>query len=173
MVNLRDLTSVTIGRHELIITWQAQFGPVHPAHTAPVAASGHLPLHDNSGQICIGVTNGAQLPIQHGKTLCPLRLEHHVVDPVIAMHQRPLAVIRWHMRFKSRHELVHRRHRIGFCCAVLLGPARNLARIIVAGRAIIRQANGVHIHIVQGCQDPVHIVKDRAPLRFWQLLQRR
>mmetsp|Transcript_22694 Transcript_22694/g.37344 ORF Transcript_22694/g.37344 Transcript_22694/m.37344 type:complete len:235 (-) Transcript_22694:2281-2985(-) len=73
------------------------------------------------------------------------------------MHQRALPVILGHFGGKAVHQPVHRRNVLGLRGAVLLGPAGHLPLQIVTGGAIIGQANGLDIDLMQGGQHPVHV----------------
>ncbi len=44
-------------------------------------------------------------------------------------------------------------------------PATDLAFEIIAGTAVVAQANGIHINIVQCRQDPVHLIVNCCSIR--------
>ena len=51
----------------------------------------HLPLHQMVGEIRERIAERRELPIEHREHLRLGRVEHHVVEPVVAVHDRDRA----------------------------------------------------------------------------------
>ena len=144
---------------------------VHASQSAPFLTRRHHPLHDDCGQIGIGVAGGGQFPIQNGGDFGLVLVEQHVVDAVIAMHQRALAILGGDVGIQPSNQFFHRRDVIGFRRPVLFGPAVDLAAVIITFGAIIRQARSVQINIVDRGQNPVHFVLNGAAVIAGQFVQ--
>ena len=66
-------------------------------------------------------------------------MEDHVVEAVVAVHQRGL-IRGGDVGGQPDEEILHRLDGLGLGGAVLLAPAPDLAREVVAGLAVVRKA---------------------------------
>ena len=90
-------------------------------------------------------------------------MEDHVVEPVVAMHDRDALLHRQGAR-QPFDQLLELRDVLGLGGAILLGPAIDLAREIIAGLAEIAEADIVGIVGVQLRQRLDLAGEDLAPL---------
>src|SRR3546814_5230679 len=74
-----------------------------------------------------------QFPVQQGDGARGIGVEHQVVDAVVAVHQANLAVVGRQMLRQPVDQRIHGGYRFGLGVAVLLAPAGDLPREIVAG----------------------------------------
>ena len=99
-------------------------------------------------------------------------MEHHIVQPVVAVHQAHRTVIRRHIGGQPLQQRFHGRYVLCFRGAVLLAPAIDLAFEIIARATVVAEAHGRHVDIVQRRHGGVHGVVDRRALgvvrRLWQ-----
>ncbi len=121
-------------------------------------------MHALIGEVGEGVAERRQFPVEHRQNLGLAGCEDHVVQPIVAMHQRDTAVIGRHMRLQPGDQPVHVGDRAGFRGAVLAGPAGELAFEIIAGFAEIAEPDRFDIDVVQCGQRGVHGVVDRRAL---------
>jgi len=90
-------------------------------------------------------------------------MEDQVVHAVVAVHDARLLARRDVLR-QPGDEVVHRLDLLGLGGPVLLGPAPDLTREIVARLAVVGQADGGVVHLVKRRDDAVHLVVDRRAL---------
>src|SRR5512146_2440871 len=82
-------------------------------------------------------------------------MENQLVQAIVAVHDARF-VSRRHMLRQPVDETVHRLDGARLARLVLLAPAANLAREVVAGLAVVGQSSGRDIDLVQLRQHPVH-----------------
>ena len=82
------------------------------------------------------IAEGRQLPVEHGDDARLGRVEHDVLEPVVAVGDGG-GLVRRHPLRQDGDQLLHRLDRLGLGAAVLLGPAVDLAGEIVAGPAVV------------------------------------
>ena len=111
----------------------------------------HGPLHQEIGEVGHGIAERRQFPVQHRLHARFRRMENHVVETVVAVDDRG-AHLRRHGFRQPLGELLEFRNVLGFRGAVLLGPAIDLAREIIAGLAEITQPDFLGIEHVEFCQ---------------------
>jgi hypothetical protein len=111
----------------------------------------HHPVHQEIAEVGQRIAQGRQLPVQHRHHARLGGVQDHVVQAIVAMDDRGDVV----GRAAGRQELdqpVHVLDRAGLGRLVLLGPAVDLAGEVVAGLAVVGQADGGVVDIVQGGQ---------------------
>ena len=98
-------------------------------------------------------------------------MEDHVVEPVVAVHDRNALLFRHGLR-QPFHQLFEFGNMLGFGRAILLGPAIDLAGKIIAGFSEIAETDRFGIVGVQFCQRLDLAGEDLAP-RFRRLARQR
>ena len=98
------------------------------------------------------MAQGAQLPVHHRQQARFAGREHQVVDAEVAVHQGHAAVVGGAALSKRRHQRVHVGDRLDFTGAVLVGPPVDLAGEIIAGFAVVAQADRRRVQRMQGGQ---------------------
>ena len=104
-----------------------------------------------------------QLPVEHRQDARLGRMEDHIVQAVVAVHDAGLVLRRDVLR-QPFDQLLHRLDLLGLRGAVLLGPAADLALQIVARLAVVAQADRVVVDLVQRGDHAVHLVVDGGAL---------
>ena len=110
-----------------------------------------------------------QLPVEHGDDARLGGVEHHVLQPVVAVGDGHVVAARSRRQFGQArrqlgHQPLHRRNGFRLRATVLLDPAVDLAAEVVAGLAIVGQADGGHVDLVQPRQRGVQVVVDGGAL---------
>ncbi len=144
----------------------AQAGDVKAADAAERARR-DVPGHAVVAEVGQRVAQGGEFPVEHGKHARLGRVEHQVVEPVVAMHDADhglVASLGGDVRRQPCHQLVHLGDRLGDGGHVLLAPAADLALEIVAGLAVAGKAALGELHGVQRGDHAVHLVVDGAAL---------
>jgi hypothetical protein len=113
------------------------------------------------GEVGQGMAERRQLPIQQPDHPRLGRVEHHIVEPEIAMAQADLVASRNMVR-QPLGEPVDRRVGTGLRALPLPGPACDLALEIIAGLAIVAKVLGRPIDPVQPGQRVCHAKVDRS-----------
>ena len=149
-----------------------QCSQIGAAQAAGVGAVGHVPGHAVVSKVDQRVAQRGQLPIEHRQDARLGGVEHHVVQPVIAVHDTGLVVGRPVLR-QPVDEGLHRRDLLGLGGTVLLGPALDLALEVAADLAVAVQPHGHRVDPVQRGDDAVQFVVDRAALGRRHARQRR
>jgi hypothetical protein len=129
--------------------------------------------HAEIGEVGERVAEGGQLPVDHREHARAVGREDEVVDAEIAVHQRHLAVVGRAAPLEPGTERVHGGDIVGGAVAVLLAPARELAREVVAGLAVVGQAHGARVERMDGGEHAHDLLVPRAPLGGIELGQRR
>ncbi len=115
------------------------------------------------GEVDQRIAQGRELPVEHGHDARLGRVEDHVVEPVVAMHDAALA-LGGHVLRQPFHQAVGGFDGLGFGGLVLARPAGHLALQVGAGAAVVGQADGRGVHAVQRRHHAVHLVVVRAAL---------
>ena len=102
-----------------------------------------------------------QFPVEHGGDARLRRMDQHVAHAVVAVDDHRLVGLRRVFR-QPLHQLVHRRQRFGLRRDVLLAPARDLPRVVVAGFAETLEADGAVVDAVQRREHAREILVDGA-----------
>jgi hypothetical protein len=111
----------------------------------------HHPVHQEVAEVGQRVAQGRQLPVQHRHHPGLGGVQDHVVQAIVAMDDRGHVVGRTGGR-QEGDQPVHVLDRTGLGGLVLLGPAVDLAGEVVARLAVVGQADGGVVDIVQGRQ---------------------
>ena len=90
-----------------------------------------------------------QLPVEHGDQPRRMRVEDHVVDPPVAMHQRDAAVVGRNVRSEPGQQALHVLDTLGFARPILLGPALHLAGEVRARLAEVGEADRADVDRVE------------------------
>src|SRR6266542_2842690 len=98
----------------------------------------HLPLHQMIVEIRERIAERRKLPVEHGEDPRLGLVQHHVVEPIVAVHDCDRARRR-HVRRQPLHQLVHLLDLLGFRGAVLLRPAVDLARDVIFALAEVAE----------------------------------
>src|SRR6516164_9652011 len=98
-------------------------------------------------------------------------MEDHVVEPIVAVNDGDALLLRQRAR-QPIDQPFDFRNVLRLRCAILLGPAVNLARKVIAGAAEIRKADLFGIEIVELAERPYLALKYLAP-RLWRLTGQR
>ena len=80
---------------------------VHAREPAAVRAFGHAPRHAVIGEVGERMAERRELPVEHREDARLGRMEDHVVDAIVAVHDRGL-VARRHVRRQPLDQVVHR-----------------------------------------------------------------
>ena len=91
-------------------------------------------------------------------------VEHHIVQPVVAVHQAYHAIVFGHVLHQPGDEALHGLDTLGLGGAILLGPPVCLAGEVVSRATVVTQADRVHVHTVQCRHGLVHGVVDGGAL---------
>mmetsp|Transcript_71836 Transcript_71836/g.233458 ORF Transcript_71836/g.233458 Transcript_71836/m.233458 type:complete len:245 (+) Transcript_71836:412-1146(+) len=122
------------------------------------------------------MAQGGKLPVQHGSDLGVLRMDDQIAQPEVAVHDaggllqagrerlQPLPKHLHAIRLPSEAILLRGFHDNLVLSPVVSGPSLNLAGGIVAGLAIVLEAQLFVVQRVQRRQNPVHIPEQRRAL---------
>jgi len=108
----------------------------------------HHPVHQVVGEVGQRITQRGKLPVQHRDHARLGRVQHHIVEPVVAMHDCGLVARRDVLR-QPFDQLFHLRNVDRLGGLVLFGPAMDLAGHIVAFLAEAFEAGFLPVDIVQ------------------------
>ncbi len=136
-----------------------------------VGEAGHRPLHQQIGEVGHGIAKRRQFPVEHSEHPRLGRVEDHVVETIVAVHDRD-ALLRRNGFRQPFGELLEFRDMLGLGCAILLGPAVDLAGKIIAGPAEIRKTDFLGVEGVEfrQCLD---LAGEDFPPRFRRLARQR
>ncbi len=124
-----------------------------------------VPAHAVVAEVGQRMAQRGQLPVEDGQHARLARVEDQVVEPVVAVHDAgDLFRLVRHVLRQPVDQAVHGRDRLGLRQFVLLAPALDLAREVVARLAVVGQADGGVVHAVQRGDHAVHFVVDRRAL---------
>src|SRR6185312_10609058 len=99
------------------------------------------------------------------------RVKDHVIEAIVAMHDRDALLLRQRPR-QPLDQLLDFRNVLGLRGAVLLGPAVDLAREIISGAAEISEADLFGIEIVQ-MRQRLDLAREDFPTRLRRLARQR
>ena len=91
-------------------------------------------------------------------------MENQVIEAIVTMDERDLAVVCGHVFRQPAHELVHGLNSFGLCGLILRRPAANLTFEVIAGLAEVAEAGSVYIDAVQFGEHAIHVVIDRSAI---------
>src|SRR5579871_1933162 len=113
------------------------------------------------------VADGAQLPVKHRNEAWLCRVEHGVLEPIIAMRDG-YGLICWYQSGQLRNQLFHRGDGLGLGATILLDPPGYLAFEVAIRTAKICQAARHMVDLVQLGERGVELVIDRCTLAWRQ-----
>ncbi len=143
---------------------------IEPADAAELPRR-NAPAHAVVGKIRQRMAQGGKLPVENGEYARLGRVEDQVVHAVVAMHDAGFVPGRDIVR-QPGDQIVHLLDLFRFGRLVLLAPASDLAREIIARLAVIGKADGGVIDAVQRGDHAVHFVVDRCALSLRHPRQR-
>ena len=109
---------------------------------------GHHPVHQMIGEVGQRIAQRAEFPVQHRDHFRLGRMQHHIVEAIVAMHDRGLVARRDVLR-QPFDQLFHLRNVLGLGRLVLFRPAMDLAGHVVAFLAKAFEPGGAPIDIVE------------------------
>ena len=118
------------------------------------------------------MTERREFPVQDGKGPA-FSVEDDVVEPEVAVHDRDPPVVQGNVAGQPAHDALQVFPPLGFAGPVLLRPAPDLAFVILAGPAVVAEANGYRSHAVQGSENSPHLGIDACARRQPKLRQHR
>ena len=151
-----------VGGDVILLRGYPQRREIEPADAAELPRR-NAPAHAVIGNVRQRMPQGGELPVEDGENSRLARMENQIVEAVIAVHDGGFVACGNVVR-QPGDEIVHGLDFFRFGGLVLLAPAPDLAREIIAGLAEIGQADGLVIHLVQHRDDAVHFVVDRGAL---------
>ena len=104
-----------------------------------------------------------ELPVEHGRHPRLRRMHDEVARAEVAVDERGGVVAR-QVRGQPLDQPLHRLEPLGLRGAVLRGPAVDLPAEVIAGLAVVAEADRCVVHRVQARQHVVHRVVDGRPL---------
>jgi len=131
----------------------------------------HGPLHQQIGEVGHGIAERRQLPVQHRLHPRLGGMEDHVVEAVVAMDDRNALLLRNGFRQPLR-QLFEFGNVLRLGRAVLLGPAIDLPRKIIAGFAEIAETDRLRIISMQ-LGERLDLAGEDFPPRFAGLARQR
>ena len=143
---------------------KAERRAVDPAETAEIADVRQAPLHALIGEIGEGMAERRQFPVEHRQEARRVGGEDHVVDAPVSVHQRDPAVVRRRVGAEPVDQAIHVDDLARLAGAILLGPALQLPREIIAGFTVVGETRRGDVDRVQLRQRLVHGVIDRRAL---------
>ncbi len=162
--------ALEVQRHVFLFGRDAELLERQPLDAAEFTGR-NVPAHAVVGEIGERVAQRRELPVEHREHPRLGRMEHRVVEAVVAVHDGGFVGGRNILRQPGDH-VVHRLDLHGLRGDVLLAPAPDLALDVAAGLAEIRKADFLVVHAVQQRDDAVELFPDGFPLRLCHSRQR-
>lgn len=116
------------------------------------------------------MADGRQLPVEDGDQPGLGRVEHDVLEPVVAVGDGHRVVGR-DPPGQLLDQRLHLRDQLAFGAPVLFGPAADLAFEVAARPAVVAEAGGDEVDLVQPGEGGAQFVIDRRPFggrQAWQ-----
>ncbi len=171
----REARSFAVARDVLRFVGNPERAQVEPRNAAK-ALGRDVPSHAVIREIRERIAERRQFPVEHREHARRVRVEDQVVEPIVAVHDRHARVAPGFGAQMLRQPIdqpAHRIDRLGFRREILLAPARDLAREIVARLAVIGEPDRLRIDRMQRGDHAVHFVVVAAALGGRHAGQRR
>ena len=155
----------------LALAGNAQGGQILAGHAAELLLR-QAPDHRVIREVGERMAERGQLPIEDRDDTRLDAMHDQVVEPEVAVNDRA-RIVRDDVARQPVDQPVHRVDGLRFRRAILLRPAPDLALEIVARLAVVAEADGPEVHVVQPRDHRVDVVPQRGAFRRVELRQRR